>query len=144
MEICTLGTAKRSAESFFGTLTAADVEVLADTRLRASSQLAGFTQARDLAFFVPRLTAASFAPVPDLAPTKELLDGYRKGVLTWDHYASRYTALLNERRVAESVAWLRSHTRVALLCSEATAEHCHRRLAAEFLADRWDALVRHL
>ena len=25
----------------------------------------------------------------------------------------------------------------ALLCSEATAENCHRRLVCEYLADRW-------
>lgn len=49
MEICTIGTAKRSAESFFGALNDAGVDLLADTRLRATSQLAGFTQARDLA-----------------------------------------------------------------------------------------------
>lgn len=28
----------------------------------------------------------------------------------------------------------------ALLCSEATAEHCHRRLVCEYLADHWPDL----
>jgi len=27
-----------------------------------------------------------------------------------------------------------------LLCSEATAEHCHRRLVLEYLADKWGGL----
>jgi uncharacterized protein (DUF488 family) len=35
--------------------------------------------------------------------------------------------------------------RTALLCSEATAEHCHRRLVVEFLAARWPGVeIAHL
>jgi uncharacterized protein (DUF488 family) len=30
--------------------------------------------------------------------------------------------------------------RTVLLCSEATPEHCHRRLVAEYLQDRWGGL----
>ena len=29
-----------------------------------------------------------------------------------------------------------------LLCSEATPEHCHRRLPAEYLRERWGAGIR--
>jgi len=32
-----------------------------------------------------------------------------------------------------------------LLCSEATPHHCHRRLAAEYLAEHWaDVTIEHL
>ena len=146
MEICTIGTAKRSAESFFGALNDAGVHLLADTRLRATSQLAGFTQARDLAYFVPRLTGATFRPVPELAPTKNMLDDYKHGVIGWAAYERAYLALLEERDAASAVQWVRDGAaRVALLCSEQTAVHCHRRLAADYLAAAWgDVSVRHL
>ncbi len=146
MEIYTIGTAKRSAESFFGALTDAGVDLLADTRLRATSQLAGFTQARDLAYFVPRLTRAAYRPLPELAPTKALLDGYKSGDLRWAEYEQAYLALLSEGDAASALGWLRDDAaRIALLCSEETAEHCHRRLAADYLAAAWgDVTVRHL
>jgi len=147
VEICTIGTAKRSAESLFGALIEADVELLADTRLRATSQLAGFTQARDLAYFVPRLTRAAYRAAPDLAPTKTMLDDYKRGVIDWAAYEHAYLALLEERDAASSVSWLRElpSSRVALLCSEQTAEHCHRWLAADYLAAAWGGVsVRHL
>jgi uncharacterized protein (DUF488 family) len=146
VEICTIGTAKRSAESFFGALNDADVELLADTRLRATSQLAGFTQARDLAYFVPRLTRAAYRALPELAPTKTLLDGYKRGELRWAEYEQAYLELLSERDAASALVGLRDDTaRVAMLCSEQTAEYCHRRLAADYLASAWgDVTVRHL
>ena len=146
MEICTIGTAKRSAESFFGALNDASVDLLADTRLRATSQLAGFTQSRDLAYFVPRLTSAAYRPVPELAPTKQMLDDYKRGTIDWPSYEQGYFALLDERAAGTTLRWMReTRSRVALLCSEETAQHCHRRLAAEYLAAAWDDVrVRHL
>jgi uncharacterized protein (DUF488 family) len=147
VEICTIGTAKRSAESFFGALNAAEVDLLADTRLRATSQLAGFTQARDLEYFVPRLTRANYRALPELAPTKAILDNYKRGLIDWPAYERAYLALLQERDAGSGLAWLREDgpSRVALLCSEQTADRCHRRLAADYLAAAWgDVSVRHL
>ena len=145
MEICTIGTAKRSAESFFGALTAAGVQAVLDTRLRASSQLAGFTQARDLSFFVPRLVGAQYAQVAELAPTAAMLDDYKHRRLGWEAYAGQYLDLLERRQAALRLQWLARFDRVALVCTEPAAERCHRRLAAEHLADRWPgASVAHL
>ena len=31
-----------------------------------------------------------------------------------------------------------------LLCSEPTAEHCHRRIVLEYLADQWGGITIHL
>jgi len=45
-----------------------------------------------------------------------------------------------ERGIAEKLSPEDFATRTAMLCSEATAEHCHRRLVAEYLAERWPAV----
>jgi uncharacterized protein (DUF488 family) len=52
---------------------------------------------------------------------------------------------MEARRVHETLDIESFSRRTALLCSEATAEHCHRRLIAEFLAKRWpDVRIVHL
>jgi hypothetical protein len=43
-----------------------------------------------------------------------------------------------ERRISEALDRSAFETPSALLCSEATAERCHRRLVLEHLAERWD------
>lgn len=138
MEICTLGTAKRSAQSFFGALNDVGAQAALDTRLRASSQLAGFTRARDLAFFVPRLVGAEYVQAGELAPTAEMLDGYKRGRLDWHAYETCYMHLVLERGVHTTLGWIpQRFDRIALICTEVTPERCHRRLAAEHLADAW-------
>lgn len=117
-----------------------------DTRLRASSQLAGFTQARDLAFFVPRLVGAEYLQAAELAPTAEMLDGYKHRRLGWFGYQDQYLDLLVTREVGTRLQWLRERVDVvALVCTEPTPDRCHRRLAAEHLAEQWsDVRTVHL
>ena len=51
----------------------------------------------------------------------------------WGLYESRYIGLLERRSAAESIERAIVEKGVILLCSERTAERCHRRLAAEYL-----------
>ena len=63
----------------------------------------------------------------------------------WDEYAAQYTALIQEREVARVLDRATFAGPTVLLCSEATAEHCHRRLAAEHLSAAWgDLEIAHL
>ena len=49
------------------------------------------------------------------------------------------------RPVAVSYTHLDVYKRQVLLCSEATPEHCHRRLVLEYLQKHWDGVtMRHL
>ncbi|MDB5093864.1 MAG: hypothetical protein JWO85_1965 [Candidatus Eremiobacteraeota bacterium] len=128
----TIGFTKTSAERFFATLRQHSVKRVIDTRLNRDGQLAGFAKAQDLQYFLRELVGADYAAEPLLAPTAELLRRYRDKTLTWDQYAQEYVALLRERTPerALSPAVLND---ACLLCSEATPEHCHRRLAADYL-----------
>ncbi len=71
-----------------------------------------------------------------LAPTDDILKSYRSGNLTWPAYSSAYLDLLERRRVAETLS-PKDLDGSCLLCSEATPECCHRRLAAEYLNKKW-------
>jgi hypothetical protein len=109
------------------------------------SQLAGFTKRDDLAFFVAELCHGEYRHEPLLAPTQELLDQYRKGGLPWDQYAEGFLCLLADRRIEDRVDRQLFETPTVLLCSEPTADRCHRRLVVEYLAEKWSGVVaRHL
>lgn len=132
MTIYTIGFAQKSAEEFFGLLMDAKVKTLVDVRLNNRSQLAGFTKARDLSFFLERIGNIGYRHDQFLAPTKALLDGYKKETIGWDDYVKIYHNILCERNVANIVS-ADMYENACLLCSEPSADRCHRRLAAEYL-----------
>ena len=118
-------------------LRAAGVERLLDVRLNNSSQLAGFAKARDLPFFLRELVGARYEHDSRLAPTQALLEEYKKRKGDWATYERSFMALMAQRQVEHALAPAEFASSTALLCSEATAEHCHRRLVCEYLANHW-------
>jgi uncharacterized protein (DUF488 family) len=145
VEIYSIGFTQTTAEHFFGRLKQAGVKRLLDVRLHNSSQLAGFAKAQDLPFFLAALAAAEYEHAPALAPTQALLDGYRKEKKGWAWYEAAFLDLMAERRIEEKLDQADFEQPTALLCSEATAEKCHRRLVSEYLARHWaDVRAVHL
>ena len=114
-------------------------------RLNNVSQLAGFSKRDDLRYFLRVICDAEYLHEPLLAPTQELLDGFKKHKGSWEDYERRFLALMDERRIAEHLDRRLFDVPTVLLCSEATADHCHRRLVAEYLRDHWgDMHIVHL
>ena len=140
MEVYTIGFTRRSAEKFFRALREAGIRVLLDVRLNNTSQLAGFTKKDDLAFFLRELCRADYRHEPSLAPTRELLEDYSGKRITWEEYERRFLALLEERRVADSLERGLFEGPTVLLCSERGPERCHRRLALEHLNREWGGM----
>jgi len=60
-DLFTIGFTKSSAEDFFGRLRRAGVKKVIDTRLKNSSQLAGFAKAGDLPFFLRAIGDIAYA-----------------------------------------------------------------------------------
>jgi uncharacterized protein (DUF488 family) len=141
MEVYTIGFTKRKAAEFFGALRSAGIQRLLDVRLNNSSQLAGFTKKEDLPFFLKELCGAEYIHEPLLAPTQDLFDAYKKKKGSWQEYEQRFLALMSERKIEERIDRSLFEVPTVLLCSEATAEHCHRRLVLEYLRDKWDGMV---
>jgi uncharacterized protein (DUF488 family) len=145
MEIYSIGFTQTTARHFFDRLRTAGIRRLLDVRLNNSSQLAGFAKARDLSYFLDNLVGASYEHQPILAPTQELLDAYKKDSLPWDEYERRFLGLMAEREVESVLDRSDFEDATVLLCSEATAERCHRRLVCEYLAEYWlDLKANHL
>ncbi len=106
-------------------------------RLNNTSQLAAFSKRDDLQYFLEKICGAEYLHLPILSPTKDVLDAYKKKELPWPQYERRFLAQLAEREVEQAVDRRLFEVRSVLLCSEPTAEHCHRRLVAEYLAEKW-------
>ena len=139
MRLYTLGFTRKSAESFFELLRVSGANRVIDVRLNNVSQLAGFTKRDDLAYFLRQVCSMDYEHMPDLAPTRELLKAYRDGEISWDDYEAQFLALMAERRIEElPIQALMDNA--CLLCSEETADQCHRRLVAEYLQGKWSGM----
>lgn len=132
MTIYTIGFTKKSAEEFFETLRNSGLKHLLDIRLSNKSQLIGFTKRDDLRYFLKRLVNMEYHEMPVLAPEESMLKRYRK-TGDWATYEREYLELIRQRRAENHISSLLFEEGVVLLCSEAEATHCHRRLAAEYL-----------
>jgi len=144
MKVFTIGFTKKNAEQFFNRLKQPGLVRLVDARLNNVSQLAGFTKKDDLRFFLRQIINIDYLHLPDLAPSKDILDEYKKNGGDWATYERKFLDLMEKRRVEDKVS-KDIINGGCLLCSEPTPERCHRRLVAENVRSRWgDLEIVHL
>ena len=136
IKLFTIGFTQKSAEKFFDTLIDAKVKRVIDTRLNNVSQLAGFTKRADLEYFLKRISGIEYIHLLDLAPTKEILDVYKKNNGDWETYEKKFLKLMSDRSIENKVS-PQIIDGSCLLCSEAKPHYCHRRLVAEYLSNQW-------
>ena len=89
----------------------------------------------DLEYFLKTIADIEYSHRPEFAPSKEILDGYKKKNLTWADYEQRFQALLRERKVEDLITAAELEN-ACLLCSEPKPDKCHRRLVAEYLRSK--------
>ena len=136
MKLYTIGFTQKGAERFFSLLTVHSVRRVIDVRLNNRSQLAGFAKRDDLRYFLRALGGIDYVELSSLAPTVEILTAYKKNGGDWATYEREFLALLERRRVADTLERALFDDG-CLLCSEHQAHQCHRRLVAEHLRERW-------
>lgn len=144
MTLFTIGFTKKSAQTFFEKLSDAGVRRVLDVRLNNVSQLAAFAKRDDLAYFLREICGIEYLHLPILAPTKEMLDAYKKHKGSWALYEKEFLDLMQARRVEKALSdeMLESG---CLLCSEHQPHKCHRRLVVEYLQDHGKTIhVKHL
>ena len=131
-KIFTIGFSGKNESGFFDLLNAAGVRRLIDIRLWRAAR------------FVPWAAGASLATklgdrycyMPELAPTRELLSDYKDGAIDWAGYEKIFNELLTTRK-AEKLFDADAIDGVCFLCSERTADKCHRRLVVEYLSAKF-------
>lgn len=144
IDLFTIGFTQKSAQQFFETLIAAGIKTVIDTRLNNVSQLAGFAKRSDLEYFLTKLGKIQYIHLLDLAPTKEMLEDYKKHKGSWETYEEKFLSLMHDRQIETKLS-PELIDRGCLLCSEAKPHQCHRRLVAEYLKQKWGTLnIHHL
>jgi uncharacterized protein (DUF488 family) len=141
MKLYSIGFTQKSAQKFFKLLRDNGVQRLIDIRIHPQGQLSGFARQEDLPYFLLELAGqCQYLYLPDLAPSEEMMKEYRKDG-NWVRYEARFEALMDERNIPDGLdrSIFESATG-CLLCSEASPEHCHRRLVTERLARHWTGL----
>jgi uncharacterized protein (DUF488 family) len=139
MKVFTIGFTKKTAQAFFTKLGKSGAKRLVDVRLNNVSQLAGFAKKDDLRYFLDTICQMEYMHMPDLAPSQEILDAYKKHKGDWSVYEDRFLALMRERHIEQTIS-REVMDEACLLCSEELPDYCHRRLVAEYLSDKWGNL----
>lgn len=132
MNVYTIGFTKKNAETFFKFIRSSAIKTVVDVRLNNVSQLAGFAKKDDLKFFLRELCSTEYVHAPELTPTKEILDPYKDGKMTWKAYEDKFLNLMAQRNIEKSVR-PELLDNGCLLCSEHEPHMCHRRLVVEYL-----------
>ena len=96
-------------------------------------------------FFLKELCQAEYVHEPELAPTKELLNAYKKGEIVWEKYEEDFLNLMSQRNIERTVNQSLL-SQGCLLCSEHKPHFCHRRLVIDYLNNYSDLNleVKHL
>lgn len=144
MKVYSIGFTQKKAEKFFKLIRNEEIKRLVDVRLNNISQLSGFAKKDDLIFFLKELCNIDYIHIPDLAPTKDILDPYKKGKMPWEEYEDRFMELMAKRNIERIGKDIIENG--CLLCSEHKPHHCHRRLVIEYLNSRWNTNfeIKHL
>ncbi len=141
INLFTIGFTKTTAENFFNRLVTVNVKRVIDVRLNNTSQLSGFAKGRDIAYFLKTIAEIDYLHEPLLAPTEDILTAFKKKKGEWSVYEKQFLDLMDKRKIDEKLS-PDLFCQGCLLCSEDKPHHCHRRLVAEFLNDRWKIKIQ--
>jgi uncharacterized protein (DUF488 family) len=137
IEVFTIGFTQKTARTFFELLRSSGAKRIVDVRLNNISQLAGFAKKDDLRYFAHEVCDIDYMHLPELAPTKDILDAYKKHRGDWAVYTEKFLKLMEQRRVEDTIP-KDILDGGCLLCSEHEPEHCHRSLVIQYLQERWN------
>ena len=139
-KIFTIGFSGKSPDAFMEVLNAVRVRAVWDIRLWRASAYVPFYSGTNLAATL----GSRYEHHPEFAPTTGILAGYKEGRITWPDYERMYRELLAARHPTAGLSPT-DLDRICLLCTEKSAVHCHRHLAAEYIASHFpDTEIVHL
>lgn len=137
MRLYNIGYAHKSAKRFFEEMKEHKIKVVVDIRLNNTSQLAGYTKKDDLAYFLKEICGCGYEHRPDLAPTKEMIDGYKSKSVAREAFERQYCKVMRDRGAISSFAdQYRGYGRIGLLCSGVDITSCHQQLLSDMIAEQ--------
>ncbi len=139
IKIYTIGLSGKNADVLRDVIDAARIKKVCDIRLWRNSRFVPWVAGTNL----QKLLGDKYTYMPELAPTPELLAAYKAGEIDWAGYTAIFNNLMQQRRV-ENLFTAGTVNGACFVCSEKSADKCHRRLVAEYLANHFTAEISHL
>ncbi|MCL2369065.1 MAG: DUF488 domain-containing protein [Alphaproteobacteria bacterium] len=140
MKIHTIGFSGKTQNQFMELLIGADVSCVIDIRLWRAARFVPWASGTNL----ESALGNKYKYMPELSPTKELLNAYKNGEIDWAGYEQVFNNLMGERQIEKLLA-NQNLQDVCFLCSEKSPDKCHRRLVAEYLQKHFpDIQIIHL
>jgi len=136
IKLFTIIYTQKPAGVLFEKLKQSKAKRIVDVRLNNVSQLAGFAKKNDLIYFLKEIANMDYVHLPDMAPTKNILDEYKKNKGDWSDYEYKFMKLMEQRCIEKQDIKNIIH-QGCLLCSEHEPDYCHRRLVIEYLKKKW-------
>ena len=145
INLFTIGFTQKTAQDFFNSIKTSGIKKVIDIRLKNASQLSGFAKKEDLKYFLKTLCDCEYQHLPMLAPTKDLLEGYKKKKITWEEYEKKFNNIIFKRRI-ENLITSEDLNFSCFLCSELKPDQCHRRLVVDYLIKKMKnpLIIKHL
>ena len=147
MSFYTIGFTHKTAEAFFEGLRHYQIDTVIDVRLNNTSQLASFAKFPDIQYFLKEIIGVSYFHDKTFAPTDDLLKRYRQKKTSWAEYKLEFEEIMRSRNID---TYIRSYyaemqnQNLCFLCSEATADECHRRLVAQHFSEIFMLPITHI
>ncbi len=143
--IYTIGFTKKSAELFFTLIKGNKIEEVLDIRLNNTSQLAAFTKYPDIKYFLKEICDVDYTHDTMFAPSDSTLKKFKNNEITWEQYMEEFYQTMNSRDITRYILDKKIVSkRICLLCSESTAEQCHRGLVADIFRKIYNLDIVHL
>ena len=133
----TVGIGKRPLQQLLQMLVDNRVELVADVRTYAAESGFGFTRERDLALLLKEIAGIEYRREEVLVPTREMREQFRRDK-NWSRFEAAYRAMIEAHKIETQMNQeLFAENRTALLGDPLSPEQDYRRLAAEYLKDKW-------
>jgi uncharacterized protein YeaO (DUF488 family) len=112
-----------------------------DIRLNNTSQLSAFAKYPDIQYFTKELCSAEYKHDTTFSPTESILKRYKKKEINWGQYVKEFLSEMQKRNIKKYISDNYSnYDNICLLCSESTAENCHRSLVAKEFQEVFEGL----
>lgn len=105
------------------------MEVVLDVRLNNTSQLAAFAKYPDIKYFLQAICNIDYTHDTKFSPAEATFKKYKKKEINWNQFVEEFSQTMNTRNINKYIQSTYSiDKKICLLCSEPTADQCHRRL----------------
>lgn len=131
-KVSTIGFTKKNAQDFFKILKDNGIDMVLDIRLNNTSQLAAFAKYPDIEFFLKEICDIDYVHDTTFSPTELTLKRFKNKEIDWSQYVEEFSTTMRQRNIEDLIRKKYIvNKNICLLCSEPTAEKCHRGLVAE-------------